>query len=246
MTTPDDVLAAVRGKQQRDEAQVADLDPPRHRPAGGAQLRRRRHAPDLRLGRAAAQCRRRRRRPHPGRDLRRNDPGQHPHPAERRSGAGFARDVQDRRPAASPSRWCATETRTACGAAVVGRRRVRQPVLVERQQRAVVGRRHDGPHAEHGRARRLDRVGEAGAGTEGQVRAREDQTKAKPGEKKEQPAKQTANANPGAIRPKSEPAEIRAADRVDPAACRQVRARSMARQPTVPTGGFDNRFGAWR
>ena len=43
----------------------------------------------------------------PGRDLRRNDPGQHPHPAERRTHAGVARDHARPRPAASPSRWCA-------------------------------------------------------------------------------------------------------------------------------------------
>jgi murein L,D-transpeptidase YafK len=61
--------------------------------------------------------------------------------------------------------------------------------------------------------------------------------KAKTDEKK--PTKQTANA--GAIRPKSEPSEQQTAQA--PASSPGV---ISGAQPTVPTGAFDNRFGAWR
>jgi hypothetical protein len=59
--------------------------------------------------------------------------------------------------------------------------------------------------------------------------------KAKTEEKK--PAKQA----PGAIRPKSEPSEHQTAQAPAPS----LGVISGA-QPTVPTGAFDNRFGAWR
>ena len=131
MTTPDDVLAAVRTKQQRDEAQVADLI------RRGANLPAARSFADGGMHPTFASAVR----SHnvdddgvvrtPGFDLRRNDPGQHPHPAERRTRAGVARDTQDR----DRQRRRADGAReTARGAAVVGRRHVRQPVLVERQQ----------------------------------------------------------------------------------------------------------------
>jgi murein L,D-transpeptidase YafK len=70
---------------------------------------------------------------------------------------------------------------------------------------------------------------------------------------KKQPLKQTANANAGAIRPKSEPA--------DPAEPPQQSAQPPQQtaqapssgsgtingaQPTVPSGSFESRFGAWR
>jgi murein L,D-transpeptidase YafK len=69
-------------------------------------------------------------------------------------------------------------------------------------------------------------------------------TKTKPAEKKEQPTKQTANA--GAIRPKSEGTEQPATQTAStqPPASGQSTINGAA--PTVPTGAFDNRFGAWR
>ncbi len=69
--------------------------------------------------------------------------------------------------------------------------------------------------------------------------------KTKPTDKKDQPAKQTgsANTNPGAIRPKSEPAETQTASTQAPASGQST---INGAQPTVPTGSFDNRFGAWR
>ncbi len=66
---------------------------------------------------------------------------------------------------------------------------------------------------------------------------RRETAKAKTDEKK--PTKQTANA--GAIRPKSEPSEQQTAQA--PASNPGV---ISGAQPTVPTGAFDNRFGAWR
>ena len=68
--------------------------------------------------------------------------------------------------------------------------------------------------------------------------------KTKPTEKKDQPAKQTTNA--GAIRPKSEGGEQPAQQSAStqPPASGQSTINGAA--PTVPTGAFDNRFGAWR
>jgi murein L,D-transpeptidase YafK len=63
--------------------------------------------------------------------------------------------------------------------------------------------------------------------------------KAKTDEKK--PTKQTASA--GAIRPKSEPSEQQTASTQAPPSSPGV---ISGAQPTVPTGAFDNRFGAWR
>jgi murein L,D-transpeptidase YafK len=65
--------------------------------------------------------------------------------------------------------------------------------------------------------------------------------KTKPAEKKE-PAKQNA----GAVRPKSEPAEPpqQQTASTQPPASGQTTINGAA--PTVPTGSFDNRFGAWR
>jgi hypothetical protein len=62
---------------------------------------------------------------------------------------------------------------------------------------------------------------------------------------KKQPAKQTANANAGAIRPKSDPApaEQQTAATQPPASGSTT---ISGAQPTVPTGSFENRFGAWR
>ena len=67
--------------------------------------------------------------------------------------------------------------------------------------------------------------------------------RAKPAEDKKPPAKQTATAD--AIRPKSEPAEQQTASTQAPAPASSPGVISGA-QPTVPTGSFDNRFGAWR
>jgi len=64
--------------------------------------------------------------------------------------------------------------------------------------------------------------------------------KAKTEEKK--PTKQTAGAA-GAIRPKSEPSEQQTASTQPPSSNPGV---ISGAQPTVPTGAFDNRFGAWR
>ena len=72
--------------------------------------------------------------------------------------------------------------------------------------------------------------------------------KTKPTDKKDQPAKQTgtANANPGAIRPKSEPAEPTQQQTASTQAPAAGQSTINGAAPTVPTGGFDNRFGAWR
>jgi hypothetical protein len=74
-------------------------------------------------------------------------------------------------------------------------------------------------------------------------------TASKPKDDKKQPSKQTTTAatNPGAIRPKTEaapaPAEQQTAA-TQPAAPSQPTINGA--QAPVPTGSFDNRFGAWR
>ena len=205
-------MAAVRDKQQRDEAQVADLVRRGTPAAGGAQLRRRRHASDLPLCRAAAQCRRgwRRRAPRSRRSAG-TIPANIRIPTEWRAGAAPASRATSKTSTGSVSEPVVRVR--ACAAQPRGRRHVRQPVRVERQP--VIRQRHDGPHARHGRPRRLEQRGEGSAGAEGQARHRRKTRKAKPADKKEQPPKQTAPI-PGAIRPKSEPRG--AADRIDPAA----------------------------
>src|SRR5262245_8044146 len=71
--------------------------------------------------------------------------------------------------------------------------------------------------------------------------------KTKPTEKKDPPAKQTAtNTNPGAIRPKSEPAEQPQQQTASTQAPASSPTTLNGAAPTVPTGGFDNRFGSWR
>ena len=72
-------------------------------------------------------------------------------------------------------------------------------------------------------------------------------SKSKADDKK--PAKQTAtaNANPGAVRPKSESAAAEPAQQTaasQPPASGQPTINGAA--PTVPAGSFENRFGAWR
>jgi murein L,D-transpeptidase YafK len=68
--------------------------------------------------------------------------------------------------------------------------------------------------------------------------------KTKPTDKKEPAAKQSATTNPGAIRPKSEPAEPATHQTASTQSSGQSTINGAA--PTVPTGSFDNRFGAWR
>jgi len=68
--------------------------------------------------------------------------------------------------------------------------------------------------------------------------------KTKPAEKKDQPAKQTASSSsPGATRPKSEPAEQSPQQQT---ASTQSPSQINGAAPTVPAGSFENRFGAWR
>ena len=139
MTTPDDVLAAVRSKQQRDEAQVADLirrgtNLPAARSFADGGMH-----PTFAAAVQFAQCRRRRRRPHPGFDLRRNDPGQRPHPAEPANGCRRRARPRRPRPAASASRWFGTPARprrsrrraAACSATCSRRAARQQPASIE-------------------------------------------------------------------------------------------------------------------
>jgi murein L,D-transpeptidase YafK len=75
-------------------------------------------------------------------------------------------------------------------------------------------------------------------------------TASKKDEKKKQTA--TANNNPGAIRPKSEPAPAAEPAQQQPAQQQPTQQTAASQStingaaPTVPTGSFDNRFGAWR
>jgi murein L,D-transpeptidase YafK len=67
--------------------------------------------------------------------------------------------------------------------------------------------------------------------------------KTKPTEKKDQPSKQTAgNNSPGAIRPAEQPQQQTASTQAPAAGQTTINGAA----PTVPTGSFDNRFGAWR
>ena len=242
MTTPDDVLAAVRSKQQRDEAQVADLI------RRGANLPAARSFADggMHPTFAAAVS------SHnvdedgvvrtPGFNLGRNDPGQCPHRADRRTACRRRARPRRPRPAASASRWFATPARP---------RRLRRAAAffgnLFSSSSSSSSQASAAPASSGGGV--MDRMARmVGLGGSSSTEKAAPAPKAKPAPSKQtakakadekKPTKQTANA--GAIRPKSEPSEQQTAQA--PASNPGV---ISGAQPTVPTGAFDNRFGAWR
>ena len=243
MTTPDDVLAAVRSKQQRDEAQVADL------------IRR---GTNLPAARSFA------------------DGGMHPTFASAVSSHNVDEDGVVRTRISTSAGTIPANVRTPpSGERAIASRAtpktatgsVSEPVV--RDTRTAAASSSGGgmfgslfssggssssqaaaPSSSASSGGVMDRMarmvglgGSSSAGSEKAAPAPKAKpapsktAKAKTDEKK--PAKQTTNA--GAIRPKSEPAEQQTAQA--PASSPGV---ISGAQPTVPTGAFDNRFGAWR
>jgi murein L,D-transpeptidase YafK len=242
MTTPDDVLAAVRSKQQRDEAQVADL------------IRR---GTNLPAARSFA------------------DGGMHPTFASAVSSHNVDDDGVVRTRVSTSAGTIPANVRTPPSGERVQASRatpktatgsVSEPVV--RDTRAAEAPSSGGgmfgnlfsssgssssqasaaaPAPSGGVMDRMARmVGLGGSSSSGSEKAApapkakpapSKTAKAKTDEKK--PTKQSANA--GAIRPKSEPSEQQTAQA--PASNPGV---INGAQPTVPTGAFDNRFGAWR
>ena len=236
MTTPDDVLAAVRSKQQRDEAQVADLirrganlpavrsfaDGGMH-PTFAAAVQSH-HVDEDGVVRSA------------GFDLRRNDPGQHPHPAERRTRAGVARDPARPRPAASPSRWSRTDTAppqssssAAASSATCSRR-------AAASHRPAASRRSSGGGVMDRMARMVGLGGSSSCARRRRRRRRPSPRRRRPqgeGRRQEEAGQADRERRPGRHPP--EERARRAADRVTqpPASSPGV---INGAQPTVPTG----------
>jgi hypothetical protein len=237
MTTPDDVLAAVRGKQQRDEAQVADLV-------------RRGNLPAVRSF---------------------ADGSMHPTFASAVRSHQVDDDGVLRSQVATSSGTIPANIRTPpTGERVAVSRAtsktstgsVSEPVVrteLASAQPSSGGSMFGNLFSSSGSSsgggmmdRMKSMVGLGGSNSADKAapapKAKPAPTKTaktKPTEKKEPAAKQTATTNPGAIRPKSEPAEPgQQTASTQPAASGQSTINGAA--PTVPTGAFDNRFGAWR
>ncbi|MBX9777325.1 MAG: hypothetical protein K2Y71_23355 [Xanthobacteraceae bacterium] len=233
MTTPDDVLAAVRNKQQRDEAQIADLV-------------RRGNLPAVRSF---------------------ADGGMHPTFASAVSSHNVDDDGVVRTRVATAAGTIPANIRTPPSGAQASRATsktatgsVSEPVVRTDTASApsagggMFGNLFSSSGASSGGGvmdRMRSMVGLSSSTSEPAAAAPKGKTaptrtaKTKPADKKEPAAKQTATTSPGAIRPKSEPAE--------PAQQQTASTQPSSGQstingaaPTVPTGSFDNRFGAWR
>jgi murein L,D-transpeptidase YafK len=236
MTTPDDVMAAVRGKQQRDEAQVADLV-------------RRGNLPAVRSF---------------------ADGSMHPTFASAVRSHNVDDDGVVRSQVATSAGTIPANIRTPPSGERVQASRataktstgsVSEPVvrteLASAQPSSGGGGMFGNLFASSGSSsgggmmdRMKSMVGLGGSSSAEKAAAAPKAkpaptktAKTKPAEKKEPAAKQTATTNPGAIRPKSESAEQQTAS-TQPPASGQSTINGAA--PTVPTGSFDNRFGAWR
>ena len=242
LTTPDDVLAAVRTKQQRDEAQIADLI------RRGTSLPATRSFADGGMHPTFASAVRSHHVDEDGVVRSRISTSAGTIPANIRTPPSGERAIASR---ATP--------KTSTGS-------VTEPtVRVETQTAAAQpssgggmfsnlfsssGSSSGGQSSGGGVMDRMARmVGLGGSSAsetaapapKGKAAPSKTATKTKPAEGKAQPAKQTANA--GAIRPKSEPSEQQTASTQPPASGQTT---INGAQPTVPTGAFDNRFGAWR
>jgi murein L,D-transpeptidase YafK len=234
MTTPDDVLAAVRNKQQRDEAQVAEL------------VRR----GGLPAARSFA------------------DGSMHPTFASAVSSSNVDSDGVIRTRVSTSSGTIPANIRTPpTGERVAVSRAtsktstgsVSEPVVRSDTAQSAGGGVFTNLFSSSGSSSsgggvmdRMKSMVGLGGSTASEPAAPAPKSKpaptktakTKPAEKKE-PAKQTANANAGAIRPKSEPAAPQQQTAsTQPPSSGQATINGAA--PTVPTGSFDNRFGAWR
>jgi murein L,D-transpeptidase YafK len=253
LTTPDDVLAAVRNKQQRDDAQVADLV------RSGANLPAARSFADGSM--------------HPTflasvRSYNVDEDGVVRAPISSRAGT-IPANIRIPTERANASR---ATTRTATGS--VSEPQVRVETRTAAAQPSSGGSGFFGnlfssssassssassssseSSSSGGVMDRMARlVGLGGSSTSEKpapapkatkpAPSKQTAARSKPAEDKKQPAKQTANA--GAIQPKSEPApaEQQAAATQPPTSSTQTTINGA--QPAVPTGSFDNRFGAWR
>jgi hypothetical protein len=236
MTSPDDVVAAVRNKQQRDDAQIADL---------------------VRRGNLA-----------PARSF--ADGGMHPTFASAVSSSNVDSEGVIRTRISTSSGTIPANIRTPpSGERAVASRAttktstgsVSEPVV--RTDTAAAPSSGGGmfgnlfassSSSQSSSGGMMDRmksmVGLGGGSTTAEMPAPAPKSKpaptrtAKTKPEKKEPAKQTANANAGAIRPKSEPAEPpqQQTASTQPSSSQTINGAA----PTVPSGGFDNRFGAWR
>ena len=253
LTTPDDVLAAVQDKQQRDEAQVADLI------RRGASLPASRTFADGGMHPTFASAVRSHHVDEDGIVRSQISTSAGTIPANIRTPPSGERAVASRATSKSATGSVTepvvrSDTRTASAESSSGSGSFfgnlfsssgnssssNSPSASPSGAAAV--RRRDGPHGAPGRPRRIERFGKAAPAPKAKP-APSKTAKTKPTEKKDQPAKQTANA--GAIRPKGEPAEpAQQTASTQPPASGQTTINGAA--PTVPTGSFDNRFGPWR
>ena len=203
MTTPDDVIAAVRSKQQRDEAQVADL------------IRRGTNLPAVRSF---------------------ADGGMHPTFASAVRSHNVDDDGVVRSQVATSAGTIPANIRTppsgervqasratskTSTGSVAESKETRTAAAQPSSGGGMFGNLFSSSSSSGGQSsgggvmdRMKSMVGLGGStasepapAAKAKAAPSKATTKTKPTEKKEQPAKQTANANPGAIRPKSEPAE---------------------------------------
>jgi murein L,D-transpeptidase YafK len=252
LTTPDDVLAAVKTKQQRDEAQVADLI------RSGANLPAARSFADGSMHPTFASA------------LQSHNVDQDGVVRSRVSTSAGTIPANIRTPPAGER--ASASVRTATGS-------VSEPTRTAATQSSSSGggsgffgnlfSSNDGnsttapssqPSSGGGVMDRMARMVGIGGGSSASdkatptPRAKPAKTAKARSDDKKPPAKQAASSNtsPGAVRPKSEPAAEPAQPPQQAVQPPQQTAQAPSAgtingaQPTVPSGSFESRFGAWR
>ena len=243
LTTPDDVLAAVRTKQQRDEAQVADLI------RRGTNLPAARSFADGSMHPTFASAVQSHHVDEDGVVRSRISTSAGTIPANVRTPPSGER-VQASRATSKTATGSVSEpvvrdTRTASAQPSSGGGSFFGNLFSSSGSQSSSGN----PSSSGGVMDRMARMVGLGGSSASEKAAPTPKAKPAPSkakskatEKKEQAARQSANAAPAA-RPKSEPAQQQTASTQPPASSPGV---INGAQPTVPTGAFDNRFGAWR
>ena len=250
MTTPDDVLAAVQSKTQRDEAQVADL------------VRRGANLPAVRSFADGGM--------HPTfaasvQSHQVDDDGIVRAPVSSRAGTIPAnirlppgeRPNASRAVAAAPARTTTgsvsepvvrTDTKTETASASGGGSFFGSMFSSSSSSSSTSSSSGGGVMD---RMARMVGLGSSSSEEKPTPKAKPaTKTASKSKDDKKQPAKQTANANanPGAVRPKGEPAAAEPSQQQTAASQPPAASQSTINgaQPAVPAGSFENRFGAWR
>ena len=254
MTTPDDVLAAVRSKQQRDDAQVADLI------RRGTSLPAARSFADGSMHPTFAAAVNSHNADDDGVVRTRISTSAGTIPANIRTPPSGERAIASRATpktsTGSVSEPVVRDTRTAAAQPSSGGSMFGNlfssggNASTSQAAPAPASSTSSGGGVMDRMARMVGLGGSSSAGSEKAAPAKAKTTKqttrqtarAKTEEKK--PAKQPTNA--GAIRPKSEPAEQQTASTQPPSSPSSNPGMISGAQPTVQSGAFDNRFGAWR